>query len=311
MASLASMDLGTWNGEALLEQSEAREKQKPVPRYFAWSGWIQRALGLTLLVLFLPVIAILVVLVRLTSRGPGLYNQIRVGKGGRAFVLYKIRTMRVDAEAKTGPVWTTSKDPRVNTLGLILRATHLDELPQLFNVVRGDMSLVGPRPERPEFTQYLAKEIPDYVDRLRVKPGVTGLAQINLPPDTDLNSVRDKLVLDLQYVERGGFWFDIRIILCTAFRLIGIRGLQMAKLFGLRCKVPHESPEQNGVSATASLAAIRSNGHSKAPLSNLFSANGNDRGASSLGQNAESDDQETQAPKSAAHGNRKDRAFTA
>ena len=283
MASLASMDLGTWNAEALLERSETEEKYSPVPRYFAWSGWIQRVLGFALLVLFLPVIALLVLVVRLTSRGPGLYNQIRVGKGGRAFVLYKIRTMRVDAEANTGPVWTSTKDPRVTTLGLILRATHLDELPQLLNVVRGEMSLVGPRPERPEFTQYLSKEIPGYVGRLRVQPGVTGLAQINLPPDTDLDSVRDKLVLDLEYVKQGGLWFDLRIIACTAFRLLGIRGLTMAKLFGLRRKVHRSHPETNGVPLGALATAIRSNGHDKAPLSKLFSSNGIGRGVSALG----------------------------
>ena len=110
---------------------------------------------------------------------------------------------------------------------------HLDELPQLFNVLRGEMSLVGPRPERPEFVVVLADKIPGYVDRLSVLPGITGLAQINLPPDTDLDSVRRKLVLDREYIERVGPLLDLRIILCTLFRLVGIRGGRGVRLLGL------------------------------------------------------------------------------
>ena len=129
-------------------------------------------------------------LVRLTSRGPGIYKQARVGKDGRKFMMYKIRTMRQDAEAASGPMWTQAHDPRVTFLGRVLRKLHLDELPQLFNVLKGEMSLVGPRPERPEFVRVLAEAIPGYRNRLAVRPGVTGLAQVNLPPDTDIASVR-------------------------------------------------------------------------------------------------------------------------
>src|SRR6185436_18198088 len=128
-------------------------------------------------------------------------------------------------ETKSGPVWSApGSDPRVTRLGYWLRKLHLDELPQLFNVLRGEMSLIGPRPERPEFVKVLAESIPGYMDRLRVAPGITGLAQINLPPDTDLNSVRRKLVLDLEYIETASFLLDLRMFVCTLFRLIGVRG---------------------------------------------------------------------------------------
>ena len=117
--------------------------------------------------------------------------------------MYKIRTMRHDAESGTGPVWTqTTRDPRITAIGRVLRQFHLDELPQLLNVVKGEMSVIGPRPERPEFVHVLAESIPGYLKRLVVRPGMTGLAQLNLPPDSDLNSVRRKLALDCEYIRR-------------------------------------------------------------------------------------------------------------
>lgn len=208
-----------------------------IPRasnYFARSSWLSRLVGLLLFIPAAPVIGFLALLTRMTSKGPGLYPQTRVGLHGQTFTLYKIRSMRQDAETGTGPVWAQIKDPRITFLGQILRSTHMDELPQLFNVVKGEMSLVGPRPERPEFTQFLAREIPGYVQRLAVRPGISGLAQINLPPDTDVDSVRKKLALDLEYIRTAGLWMDLRIVLCTAVRLVGIRGLTMAILLGLR-----------------------------------------------------------------------------
>ena len=176
-------------------------------------------------------IALLVLLVRLTSRGPGIYRQARVGKDGHRFMMYKIRTMRQDAEAMTGPVWTQAKRSADHALGRLLRKLHLDELPQLFNVLKGEMSLVGPRPERPEIVHVLAEQIPGYRNRLTVLPGVTGLAQINLPPDTDLRSVRRKLILDCQYVENAGIWLDLRLFLCTIGRMFRI---SLVNLLGLR-----------------------------------------------------------------------------
>ena len=194
---------------------------------------VHRVLALLLLVPALPLMAVTIAVVRLTSRGPGIYRQTRVGAGGRNFVMRKIRTMRVDAEASSGPVWAQLSDPRVTPVGRVIRALHLDELPQLFNVLQGEMDLVGPRPERPEFTQWLGREIPGYLNRLSVKPGITGLAQINLPPDTDLDSVRRKLALDLEYIHTRTLWLDARIVACTALRLFGVRSAAARRLLRL------------------------------------------------------------------------------
>jgi lipopolysaccharide/colanic/teichoic acid biosynthesis glycosyltransferase len=202
--------------------------------YYGLRDILERGLGLIMLVLAAPLIAVLVLAIRLTSKGPGIYRQRRVGLGGRVFTMYKLRSMRCNAEDRTGPVWASvCLDPRVTPLGHWLRHLHLDELPQLYNIVRGEMSLVGPRPERPEFVSLLAGQIPDYLDRLQVKPGITGLAQVNLPPDTDLRSVRRKLVLDLEYIHAAGPLLDARIALCTLLRLIGLRGGRAVTLLGL------------------------------------------------------------------------------
>jgi len=203
--------------------------------YFRWKGWIDRAAAAILLVPSLPIIGVLFLLVRLTSAGPGVYRQKRVGKHGRTFTMYKLRTMRCDAEAGTGAVWSTANDPRATRIGRLLRYLHLDEFPQLVNVLKGDMSLVGPRPERPEFVHYLADRVPGYLDRLAVPPGVTGLAQLNLPPDSDLVSVRQKLTLDIEYIESASFFIDVRLVLCTALRILK---LPVIGFFGLGRAVP-------------------------------------------------------------------------
>jgi lipopolysaccharide/colanic/teichoic acid biosynthesis glycosyltransferase len=187
-----------------------------------WKGALDSILGLILLVLTSAVIVYAMVLVRLTSRGPAIYSQVRLGLNGRLFRIYKIRTMYHDCERLNGPQWSRPGDPRVTPIGRILRATHIDELPQLWNVLRGEMSLVGPRPERPELAADLERALPGYRDRLLVQPGVTGLAQVQLPPDTDLESVRRKLVCDLYYVRRVGPWFDLRILIGTAFKVMGL-----------------------------------------------------------------------------------------
>jgi lipopolysaccharide/colanic/teichoic acid biosynthesis glycosyltransferase len=181
----------------------------------------------------LPIIGLLMVLVRLTSRGPAIYSQVRVGKDNKPYTMYKLRSMRIDAEDNSGPVWSQEDDPRVTPIGRFLRDRHLDELPQLINVIRGEMDLFGPRPERPEFTAVLTSEIPVYADRVKVLPGITGLAQINLPPDSDLESVRNKLNLDLEYIEEATFWLDARMFFATFLRLMGIPGesvMRIAKL---------------------------------------------------------------------------------
>ena len=200
-------------------------------RYFRGKHVWDYVFAVLLLLPALPLMALCICLVRLTSRGPAIYPQCRVGRNGRIFCMYKIRSMKHNAEHGTGPAWTQAADPRVTRLGRFLRKFHLDELPQLFNVLQGEMSLVGPRPERPEFVEILSRRIPGYANRLAVKPGVTGLAQINLPPDSDLDSVRRKVMLDIEYIENANWWFDLRLILCTALRCTK---LPIPGLFGVR-----------------------------------------------------------------------------
>lgn len=173
--------------------------------------------ALLLLIVLSPVMFVAGLVVKLTSRGPAIYRQTRVGLHGRLFRIYKLRTMTADAEAASGPVWCTGNDPRVTRVGRFLRRTHIDEFPQLFNVLRGEMSLIGPRPERPEFVTQLERRLPHYRDRLNVKPGITGLAQVSLPPDTDVASVRDKLLHDLFYVHSLGLGLDLRLLAATAW----------------------------------------------------------------------------------------------
>ena len=176
---------------------------------------VDTVIAATLLLVAAPVVAILAVLVKLTSRGPAFYSQTRVGKNGRPFSIYKIRTMIHNCESLTGPRWSIPGDPRITPLGRFLRLTHLDELPQLVNVLCGHMSLIGPRPERPEFLAELIQAYPAYPERLRVRPGVTGFAQVQLPADIDLDGVRTKLAYDLYYVEQASPLLDLRILVAT------------------------------------------------------------------------------------------------
>jgi lipopolysaccharide/colanic/teichoic acid biosynthesis glycosyltransferase len=178
--------------------------------------------ALVLLVVTAPLILLAALLVKLTSSGPAFYTQTRVGRKGRLFTIYKLRTMIHNCESLTGPRWSIPGDPRITWVGRVLRLSHLDELPQLLNVLRGEMSLIGPRPERPEFVPELDKALPSYRGRLAVRPGVTGLAQVNLPADTDLNSVRRKLSCDLYYIQNLSFWLDLRILLCTVLYAVGM-----------------------------------------------------------------------------------------
>jgi lipopolysaccharide/colanic/teichoic acid biosynthesis glycosyltransferase len=173
--------------------------------------------ALVLLVLTLPLLIVAALLVKLTSRGPIVYSQVRLGRNGKPFSIFKLRTMVHNCESMTGPQWSKPGDNRVTPVGRFLRRSHLDELPQLWNVLRGDMSLVGPRPERPEFVPQLEQAIPFYRGRLLVRPGITGLAQVQLPPDTDLYSVRRKLAHDVYYIRCLSFWLDFRILLATLF----------------------------------------------------------------------------------------------
>jgi lipopolysaccharide/colanic/teichoic acid biosynthesis glycosyltransferase len=178
-----------------------------------------------------PVIALACLLVRLTSRGPVLYTQERLGLGGRRFTIYKIRTMHQDSEPD-GPIWSGRGDKRVTQVGRFLRWTHIDELPQLINILRGDMGLIGPRPERPEIIARLERVLPDYGRRLQVRPGLTGLAQVLRGPDTDLGSVRQKLELDLFYLNHRSLWLDLRIVLATIPHVLRFPPKLIAWTFG-------------------------------------------------------------------------------
>jgi lipopolysaccharide/colanic/teichoic acid biosynthesis glycosyltransferase len=155
------------------------------------------------------------VAVRLTSRGPVIYRQQRVGLDGQIFVIRKFRSMRENAEAATGPVWARPKDDRVTPVGAFLRRTRLDELPQLWNVLLGDMSLVGPRPERPEFVATLTRAIPFYGQRHVVKPGVTGWAQVRYTYGASDEDAMQKLQYDLFYIKHMSIWLDVFIMLRT------------------------------------------------------------------------------------------------
>jgi lipopolysaccharide/colanic/teichoic acid biosynthesis glycosyltransferase len=198
---------------------------------------VQRAMNLFIaavaLFVTLPLLLLIAVAIKLTSRGPVFYTQERVGLdrrlsgirrdetrrsrdlGGRPFTIYKFRTMRVDAEAHSGAVWATQNDPRVTPVGRFLRQYRLDEIPQLLNVMRGEMNIVGPRPERPTIFAELREHITEYPLRQRAKPGITGLAQIYHHYDRSMDDVRTKVGFDLEYIRRRSLGEDLRIMLLT------------------------------------------------------------------------------------------------
>jgi exopolysaccharide biosynthesis polyprenyl glycosylphosphotransferase len=176
------------------------------------------------LILGAPIMLITAILIRLDSRGPVLYRQRRAGLDGRIITVLKFRSMRVDAESGSGAVWAGHSDPRVTRVGRFIRKWRIDELPQLFNVLRGEMSLVGPRPERPEFIETLASAIPFYRERLMVPPGITGWAQVKYPYAASVEAARRKLQYDLYYIKHMSLFLDIMILLRTFKTIIvGLR----------------------------------------------------------------------------------------
>lgn len=213
--------------------------------------------GSVLLVFALPVIAAAWALVRLTSSGPGFYSQTRVGLRGRHYRIYKVRTMTHNCEAGSGARWATKADARITPVGRVLRKLHLDELPQLWNVLKGDMSLVGPRPERPEFVGLLSEVVEGYEERHRVRPGVTGLAQIQLPADTDVESVRTKIVLDRHYVENGSLWLDARIMAGTLVYLLGFSYARVRRLVRLPNPLAHRVGKDDTRERVAALKPLK------------------------------------------------------
>jgi len=195
---------------------------------------VNLSLAILVSILLLPVFAAIAAAIKLSSPGPVLYTQTRLGLdrrrrrkipgeqrrsedlGGQPFVIYKFRSMRLDAETKTGAVWATTNDPRVTPIGSVLRKYHLDEMPQLINIIRGEMNCVGPRPERPSIAVRLRESIDEYPLRHRVKPGITGLAQITQRYDSCLDDVRQKVGYDVQYLRRQSLRLDLAILLRTA-----------------------------------------------------------------------------------------------
>jgi exopolysaccharide biosynthesis polyprenyl glycosylphosphotransferase len=176
------------------------------------------------LILTAPLLPMIALMIKIDSRGPLFLKQIRVGEMEKKFLLYKFRSMRSDAEKECGAVWATKDDPRITRVGKFLRKTRIDELPQLFNVLKGDMSLVGPRPERPEFIVKLKKHIPYYSERHFVKPGVTGWAQIRYPYGASVEDAIEKLRYDLYYIKNISLFLDTQIILETAKVMLLGRG---------------------------------------------------------------------------------------
>ena len=176
------------------------------------------------IIITLPITVSLLAIIPIHSKGNPVYSQMRVGKRGKVFLLYKFRTMVSDAEKNTGPVWALEDDPRITPLGKFLRKSRLDELPQLFNILKGDMSLVGPRPERPYFVKQLKREIPLYSKRLLVKPGLTGLAQVKHKYDSSLSDVAQKLKFDLYYIENFSILIDVKILFRTFWVMLFAKG---------------------------------------------------------------------------------------
>jgi lipopolysaccharide/colanic/teichoic acid biosynthesis glycosyltransferase len=202
--------------------------------------WIDFVLALVMLFFAAPFVILFMVLVKLSSPGPSIYKQKRLGLGEKVFTIYKIRTMYHDSESKCGPIWCVPGDRRVTRIGRFLRWSHVDELPQLVNVLKGEMSLIGPRPERPEFLEELKREMPDYCRRLTVRPGLTGLAQVRQPPDTSVSSVRRKLNYDLYYVDHLNPWLDFRLILGTVLKCLGVPFARIGRI--LRLPDPNAEP---------------------------------------------------------------------
>ena len=183
-------------------------------------------LALTLSIVTLPLIPIIALLIKMTSRGPLLYRQKRVGLRGKVFDCFKFRTMRSDAEADSGPTWASDDDPRITRIGKILRRSRLDEIPQIWNVLRGEMAFVGPRPERPEFVAKLNQEIPYYNVRHAARPGITGWAQINYGYGSSVEEAKEKLRFDLYYIRNVSTMLDLLIVFYTLRAVIIGRGVR-------------------------------------------------------------------------------------
>ena len=185
----------------------------------ACKACLDYVLAAVLAVLLAPVLLICVVVIKLSSRGPASLRQTRLGKAGKPFQMHKLRTMYFNAEAKSGPVLASENDNRIMPTCKWMRRSHLDEIPQLMNVLKGEMSLVGPRPERPEIAERICTRLPEFRHRLLIRPGITGLAQVRNGYDTCLDAVKHKLQYDLEYIRRRNWMLEIGILLMTLLKL--------------------------------------------------------------------------------------------
>lgn len=218
------------DGEQLMVQSIAlADEPDSVQQERHWSAdFIKRLtdllIGCSLIAFTLPLMMLVALAIKYDSPGSVFYRQERVGLNGRRFALLKFRSMRQDAEADGRPVWAAARDDRITRVGGFIRCTRIDELPQLLNVLRGDMSLVGPRPERPHFVDHLGNVIPSYDKRHAVLPGITGWAQVNYPYGASVEDARQKLVYDLYYVANRSLLLDLRILFATVGVVIFRKG---------------------------------------------------------------------------------------
>ena len=230
----ADWQMSSWEADEIGDESPYHRKKRIM----------DVILASTALVALLPVFLLVAIAVRLDSRGPALYAQERVGLNrrrgpgatpirgnrrkkhgyGKPFTIYKFRSMVSDAEKNTGPVWAKERDPRATRVGALLRRSHLDEIPQLLNVLRGEMSMVGPRPERPQLFGDLVEKIPEYALRCRTLPGITGIAQIKNGYDDSLQSAARKVQYDLYYIRNGSAMMDLKIMVATA--MVFVKGKQ-------------------------------------------------------------------------------------
>jgi lipopolysaccharide/colanic/teichoic acid biosynthesis glycosyltransferase len=179
------------------------------------------SIGVLAFLLILPFVALVI---KLSSPGPVLYRQKRTGLHGKPFHVIKFRTMRTDAEADGNPVWASADDPRLTGVGSLLRRLYIDEFPQWWNVWRGEMSVVGPRPERPELASRILEHVPEFNQRLLAKPGITGLAQVNYKYTNSVAEARNKLRLDLVYINAASLWVDLKLVVRTVRRVFTFKG---------------------------------------------------------------------------------------